>query len=78
MRNKDFVRRGSKVQCMWKASLFCILMMQCVCTLVIATTLGVFVCLCRQCLGTCPYYYTSGMVLFTLQFRTVPCCAGMV
>ena len=44
MRNEDFVRRGGKFQCTWKASLFCILMMQCVYTS--SWLLLLLVCLC--------------------------------
>ena len=48
MRNKDIVRRGSKVQCMWPR-LVCFAFWWCsVCTLAIATALGVFVCLRRH------------------------------
>ena len=80
MRNEDFVRQGGKVQCMWKASLFCILMMQCVYTHDCYCSWCVCVSMppsrCRQYLGTRPYFYSSGMVLFTLQFKTVPCRVG--
>ena len=76
MRNEDFVRRGGKVQCTWKASLFCILMMQCVythdCYCSWCNCVSTSPSRCRQCLGTRPYFYSSGTVLFTLQFRTVP------
>ena len=63
-----------------QASLFCILMMQCVYTRDCYCSWCVCVSTspsrCCQCLGTRPYFYSSGTVLFTLQFRTVPCHAG--
>ena len=78
MRDEDFVRQGhGKVQCMWKVGLFCTLMMQCVyacdchcywCVCVSRSPLR-----CCQCLGKRHVFYSSGMVLFTLQLE--PCRA---
>ena len=73
MHNKDLVRQGGKVQCTWKASLFCILMIQC--TLTIATALGVFVCLRhhRAAAGVLENVLIfTVLAWFTLLFRTMP------
>ena len=84
MRNEDFVRRGGKVQCTWKASLFCILMMQCVCTLAIATALGVFMCLRHHRAAASVLEHVlifTVLARFWLHYSLEPChavlcCAG--
>ena len=83
MRNEDFVRRGGKVQCTWKASLFCILMMQCVYTrdcyyswcvygASVLEHVLIFTLLAWFCL-----HYSLEPCRAVLARVLKPCCAGM-
>ena len=77
MRDKDFVRRGSEIQCMWKASLFCTLVMQCV----YARDCHYSWCVCvstvcrhlaaASVLGHILFFTVLAWFLFILLFRTM-------
>ena len=78
MHDEKFVRRGEKVQYTWRLVFFALWwcsVYACDCHCSWCVCVSTSPSCCRQCLGTHPYFYSSGMVLFTLQFRTVPCHA---